>query len=143
MTVVTLNSKHNDDQFDRFWDLAILQPEELSVSEPQLPWQSKLPHRYDNGSTSRDFPSTPEAHFILAYSDATDLIANCVQERFNQPGYQIYQSLETLLIKASKREDFQENLDDVCAFYHYDFAKELLQSQLETSGTHFQKVEEI
>ena len=46
------------------------------------------------------------------------------------------------MIKASKREEFQENLDDVCAFYHDDFVKQLLHSQLQTFGIHFQTVEE-
>ena len=46
------------------------------------------------------------------------------------------------MIKASKREEFQENLDDVCAFYHDDFEKELLHSQLQTFGIHFQTVGE-
>ena len=46
------------------------------------------------------------------------------------------------MIKASKREEFQENLDDVCAFYHDDFDKQLLHSQLQTFGIHFQMVGE-
>ena len=142
MTVATLNSMRSDDQFDRFWDLAILKAEELGISEPQLPRQRKLPHRYDDGSASGHFPSTPKAHFKPAYFEAIDIITNCVQERFDQPGYRIHRSLETLLIKASKREEFQENLDDVCAFYHDDFEKELLHSQLQTFGIHFQTVEE-
>ena len=135
MTVATLNSMCSDNQFDRFWDLAIL-------NETQLPRQRKLPRRYDDGLASRDFPLTPKAHFKPVYFEAIDLIANCVQERLDQPGYRIYQSLETLLIKASKRGEFQENLDDVCVFYHDNFDKDLLHSQLQTFGIHFQTVEE-
>ena len=142
MTVATLNSMRSDDQFDLFWDLVVLKAEELGVDEPKLPRKRKLPHRYDDGSSSGDFPSPPKAHFKPAYFEAIDLITNCIQERFDQPGYQIYRSLETLLVKASKREEFQENLDDVCAFYHDDFDKELLHSQLQTFGIHFQTVEE-
>ena len=130
MTVATLNSMCSDDQFDLFWDLAILKAEKLGISEPQLPRQRKLPRRYDDGLAGGDFPSTPKAHFKPAYFEAIDLITNCVKERFDQLGYRIYQSLETLLIKASKREEFQENLDDVCAFYHDDFDKELLHSHI-------------
>ena len=142
MTVTTLNSLSSDDQFDRFWDLAILKAGKLGVNEPQLPRQRKLPRRYDDGLASGDFPSTPKAHFKPVYFEAIDLITNCVQEQFDQPGYRIYQSLETLLIKASKWGEFQDNLDDVCAFYHDDFDKELLHSQLQTFGIHFQTVEE-
>ena len=121
--------------------MVILKAEKRGVSEPQLPRQRKLPRRYDDGSSGGDFPSTPKAHFKPTYFEAIDLITNCVQDRFNQPGYRIYQSLETLLIKASKGEELQENLDAVCAFYHDDFDKELLHSQLQTFGIHFQTVE--
>ena len=45
----------------------------------------------------------PRHTFKPAYFEAFDLITNSVPEWFDQPGYQIYWSLETLLIKVSKR----------------------------------------
>ena len=59
MIVATLNSMCSDDQFDLFGDI------ELSVSEAQLPWQRKLPRRYDDGSSSGDFHSTPKTLCLL------------------------------------------------------------------------------
>ena len=44
------------------------------------------------------------------------------------------------MIKASKREELQENLDDVCAFYHNNLDKELLHSQLQIFRIRFQMV---
>ena len=70
MTVAMLNSMRSDDQFYILWDMVILKAEELGVSEPQLPRQRKLPHRYDDGSSSGDFTSTPKAHFKPAYFEA-------------------------------------------------------------------------
>ena len=102
--------------------------------------ESYLAGWYDDSSSSGNFPSTPKAHFKQAYFEAIDLITNCVQERFDQPGYWIYRSLETLLIKASKQEELQDNVDAVCVFYHNDFDKELLHSQLQTFEIHFQTV---
>ena len=78
MTVATLNSICSDEQFDLFWDLAILRAEELGINEPQLPWQRKLPRRLDDGLSRGDFPSTPKAHFKQAYFEALDLISNCM-----------------------------------------------------------------
>ena len=49
-TVATLNSMRSDDHFDLYGDVVILKAEELSVSEPQLPRQRKLPRRYDDGT---------------------------------------------------------------------------------------------
>ena len=87
MTVATLNSMRSDDHFDLYGDVVILKAEELSVSEPQLPRQRKFPRRYDDGSSSGDYTPTPKADFKPAYFEAIDLIINCIQERFDQPGY--------------------------------------------------------
>ena len=142
MTVATLKSMRSDDQYDRFWDLANLKSEELGVNDPQLPRQRKIPRRFDDGSSAGHFPTTPKDHFKSVYFEAIDLIVNCIQNRFDQPGYRIYQSLETLLVKACKQEELQEHLDKVCDFYHDDFDKEMLHCQLQTFGVHFQTVEE-
>ena len=48
------------------------------------------------------------------------IIINCIEDRFNQPGYRIYSSLETLLRKACKQEDFEPDLKVVCDFYEDD-----------------------
>ena len=45
-------------------------------------------------------------------------------------------------MKACKQEELEEELDAVCTFYHADFEKGLLQSQLQTFGIHFHTVEE-
>lgn len=79
MTVATLNFIRSDEQFDLFWDLAILKAKELGVGEPQLPRRRKVPRRFDDGSSSGEFPSTTKAHFKQAYFEAIDLITNCVQ----------------------------------------------------------------
>ena len=47
-----------------------------------------------------------------AYFEALDLTTNCFQERFDQPRYS-YQVIETLLLKASKKEELKEALDTV------------------------------
>ena len=138
MTVATMTSMRSDDQFDLFWDNVILKAEECGVDEPRLAWQRKLPRRFDDGLSGGDFPSTPKAHFKQVYFEAIDLITNCVQERFNKPGYKIYRSLETLLMKACKKQELEESLDAVYTFYGDDFDKELLHSQLQTFGIHFQ-----
>ena len=85
MTVAMLNSMRSDDQFYILWDMVILKAEELGVSEPQLPRQRKLPHRYDDGSSIGDFTSTPKAHFKPAYFEAINLITNCSRNGSTNP----------------------------------------------------------
>ena len=142
MTIITLKSMRSDEQFDLFWDLVILKAKELDVDDPQLPRRRKLPRRLDDGLSAGAFPSTPKEHFRQVYFEALDLIVNCIQDRFDQSGYWIYQSLETLLMKACKQEKFEEDLDVVCSFYRDDFDKELLRTQLQTLGTHFIMMEQ-
>jgi len=104
MTIATLKSMRSDEQFDLFWELVILNAKELDVDDPQLPRRRKLPHRFDDGLSPGDFPSTPKTYFKQVYFEALDLIINCIQDRFDQPGYRIYQSLEILLMKACKHK---------------------------------------
>ena len=47
------------------------------------------------------------------YYEALDLVVNCVKARFNQPGYQLYRHLESLLLNAADCESFEEDLHKV------------------------------
>ena len=76
-----------------------------------------------------DFAATPKMHFKLCYLEAI-----CVEERFDQPGYQIYCKLETLLLKACMHAG--RVVEVVCTD---DFEKDLLRSQLQTFAVHFQE----
>lgn len=109
----------------------------LEVSEPQLPRFRKQPRRFDEGLTSGEAHKTPKAHFRPLYYEAIDRIVNCIQDRFDQPGYRIYQSLEALLTKACKQEELDDDLEPVCTFYKDDFDRERLQAQLQTFSVHF------
>ena len=62
---------------------------------------------------------------------------NALENRFKQPGYEIYCKLEDLLVKASTSEDFQALLHFICSFYK-DFHPDLLKAQLLTFGLDFQ-----
>ena len=140
MTVTILKSIRNDASFDQLWEVVCKKAELLGINDPQLPRQRKLPHRYDDGLSRGDFAATPKMHFKLCYLEAIDLIVNCVEERFNQPGYQIYRMLETLLLKACMQEELEESLEAVCTFYKDDFQMDLLHSQLQTFAVHFKEV---
>ncbi len=54
----------------------------------------------------------------------------------------MYQSLETLLLKACKEENYEDELTATCAFYKDDFVVHLLQAQLHTFGMHFRQSEQ-
>ena len=46
----------------------------------------------------------------MVYYEAFDLLVQTIKDRFDQPGYGVYQWLENLLLKAAKKEDFTEEL---------------------------------
>ena len=52
-----------------------------------------------------------------------------ISNRFNQPGYIIYNSLESLLVSASNNEPFNKQLTEVVAFYEDDFDSLQLSAQ--------------
>ena len=140
MTVDSLKSIGNHESFDIFREKVISKAKSLDVTDPQLPQQHKLRRRYDDGLSSGDFPDTPKAHYRLSYYEAFDLIINCTEGSFNQPGYCVFGGLQTLLIKACKQEELEKDLQDVSTFYKDDFDLDTLCTQLQTFGVHFQKV---
>jgi hypothetical protein len=54
---------------------------------------------------------------------------NFIQQRFDQPGYEVYYSLQDLLIKAAHSEDFMAEFDSVVQFYGSDFDPSSLKVQ--------------
>ena len=76
------------------------------------------------------------------YYEAIDLIINCIEDRCNQPGYKVYHTLESLLIKACKSQELESDLETICQFYKEDFDQDHLRTQLQTLAVHFQQVHE-
>ena len=59
----------------------------LGVDEPSLPRKRKAPRRLESNAPG-SFPSTCEDHYHQIYFEAQDRIINCIDNRFDQPGYQ-------------------------------------------------------
>ena len=141
MVVRTLQTLRNVESFDLFWLKVTKSGESLDVGEPQLPRQRKAPRRYDDGSAHGDFHADPKAYYRQHYFEAIDLVVNCITDRFQQPGYNVYRNLEQLLLKACQKEDITSEFDYVCLFYKDDFQPELLRAQLLTFGIDFQRIQ--
>ncbi len=93
----------------------------MNTNEPVLPRKRKTPRRFKVGEGDSSHSSTVEDHYRKLYFEALDLAINCIQDRFNQPGYKLYQTLEELIVKAANKEDYSEQLHKVVAFYGSDF----------------------
>ena len=73
------------------------------------------------------------------YFEAIDLVVNCIKDRFQQPGYEVYRNLEQLLLKAAENLDVKTEFDFVTSFYGEDFQPDNLRAQLVTFGLEFQR----
>lgn len=137
MTVKTLQLIRDDRSFDLFWECTKKKAENMKVDEPRLPRRRKLPRRYADCLSHGEFHDTPASFYKQIYFEALDLMINCIKQRFDQPGYRIFQSMESHPIKACMRDDFESELKEVYETYQDDWDKDLLQSQLLTLGVSF------
>ena len=135
MTVQTLKSLRSDSNFSLFWEKVTKIADTLDVSAPHLPRRRKVPRRLEVGSADGDFPATPEDHYRRIYFQAIDLIIACINDRFNQTGYQTYRNVQDLLLKAARGEDYKTHFDFVTHFYGSDFNPQLLSTQLQVLST--------
>ena len=93
----------------------------------------KVPKRLDDGTAAHEYPATAEDHFKQIYYEALDLIISCITDRFDQPGYRIYNKVQDLILKAAKQQDYQTELDFIIDYYGDDFDAALLKTHLEFS----------
>ena len=70
-------------------------------------------------------------HYRQSYFEALDLAISTIQDRFDQPNFSVYRSLEQLLLNTIRGESTQEMYDFVCKFYNSDFDCQRLQVHLE------------
>ena len=57
------------------------------------------------GTAGPTYPSTARDHYRKLYFEAVDYLTSSIKERFNQPAFKMYATLETLLLKAANGED--------------------------------------
>jgi hypothetical protein len=140
LTYQTLERIRDDKSYDLFWEKALQLQRDLDVDDPVLPrMRKKNPRRHEIGSGEGDFHSSPRDYFKVHYYEALDLVVNFIQQWFDQPGYEVYRSLQDLLIKAAHSEDFTAEFDSVVQFYGSDFDPSSLKVQtdlLHTSCEH-------
>lgn len=127
MIVKTLEPVQNEESFNLFWEKVEVHRAAFEVDEPILPRKRKCPQRFDDGTAVGDHPATPNILFRQHYFEALDLIINCIESRFEQPGYNTYKNLQELLFQAIKGHDFEPELQYISRFY-----KAKLKCQLQT-----------
>ncbi len=78
----------------------------------------------------------PEHYYrVTVYNRAIDLIVTCFADRFDQPGYRMYSTLEKLLLKVCRGERHDEELATITERYSTDMHMANLRIQLQTLST--------
>ena len=138
LTCEILTSLRKDAEFAIFWQEVMKKQSELDVDEPTLPRRRKAPSRFEVAAGESHYPSSIEDHCRVQYFEALDLLIACIKDRFNQPGYQVYCKLETLLLNAANGVALDEDcFSEIMDLYASDFDTSLLKSQLQILQTNF------
>ena len=130
MTKKTLQQIRSEESFDLFWEKVNTMARNVDVSEPALPRRRKMPKRFEDGTAAAEFPSSPKILYRQVYYEALDLLQS-IEDRFDQPGYQIYCCLEKLLENVAKGKSYSQELDQVLDVYGTDLNASNLRAQLE------------
>lgn len=139
LTVLTLSSMRTEESFDLFFKrLEQLQSENEFIEEPTLPRKRKAPKRFEVGTGDGSFSGTVAEFYRPQYFEAIDMAITCIRDRFDQPGYVMYQNLEQLVEKSANKESHQDVIEKVKAFYKDDLSYSDLSAQLDILATHFQ-----
>ena len=107
-------------------------PAQLNIDEPVLPRKRRAPRRIEIGESSAEFHGNVIDHYRVFYFEALDLIIQCIDDRFNQPGYRLCSALETLLVKGCKQVEHQDELNQVQKLYDRDIKYDNLEVQFQT-----------
>ena len=84
------------------------------------------------GTAEPTYPSTACDHHRKLYFEVVNDLTSSVKERFNQPSFKMYASLETLLLKAANGEYISKDVDNSASKYSGDVNVNSVVAQLST-----------
>lgn len=102
-----------------------------SISEPALPRKKPAPSRFEIGKGPPWYPTTPQEHYRRVYFEAIDLMVNAIDNRFNQPSFDVYAKMKSLLVKCLNCQDYSTDLHFLVTNYGEDVHVRTLNVQLE------------
>ena len=111
LTKDVLQKMRNDTSFRSFYDVVLLKSKSCpSTSGPMLPRRTRAPRRIEIGTGEPTYPVTAQDFYRRIYFEAIDLMMNAIDQRFDQPSFDTYAKMESLLIKTLNSQDKSEEL---------------------------------
>ena len=136
-SVETLKRIRSYEMFELFWKHVESLRVNTDTKEPAPPRQRKAPLRYEVGGGDSFHFDSVEDHYRQKFFEAIDLAVTSIEDRFNRPGFLVYQKLEEVIIKAANKEDYTNELEEIVSFYGNDFDTDELSTQLDIFSSNF------
>lgn len=130
--VATLQSIRTENEFNLFWAKVKKFATEHNIDEPHLPRRRNAPIKYMLGRAAGEHPEKAEDDYRRKYYAALDTVITCIKERFEQNDYEMYATLEQLLVKAATGKSCEDECEKVVSFYRDDINSDLLKVHLKT-----------
>ena len=133
-TVTTLKKLRTAENFELFYEKVKKFAKDHDVEEPSLPRNRKARMVIENyfSDTPNEAPDTPEEEYRRIYYQAVELVVAFIEERFDQKDFEMFATVEQLIVKAANNVDFENEYEKVIAFYRDDFDASILKTQLKT-----------
>lgn len=117
LTIKTLQGMRKAEDFKLFFESVIQKAKKLNVEEASLPRKRRKPkysilhyvkgHEEASRNTEAFHPATAEDHYRIIFFDAIDTVIMAIKDRFEQPSFQFFSTVEQLLLKAINSEPYQ------------------------------------
>ena len=91
----------------------------------------KTPSFYEDGPTEHFFFDSPELFYKQMWFERLDVVVSALKDGFEQRDHCWKANIELLLIKASSKGDYSNELQDVTEFFNNDFNKSELETHLQ------------
>jgi hypothetical protein len=137
LTVKTLEKMRNEGDFKLFFQHLEILRSHTDTEEPSLPRRKRVPSWMEIGEGSGSHSTSIEEHYRVQYYEALDLAVSSIKDRFDQPGYAKYKTVEELMLKAANSKDYSAELREVVQLYKDDFNEIELSTQLQIFGAKF------
>ena len=98
-----------------------------------MPRRTRAPRRIEIGTGEPTYPVTAQDYYRRIYFEAIDLMMNAIaiDQRFDQPSFDTYAKMESLLIKTLNSQDKSEELKFMEKQYNDDVNISVLTTQME------------
>lgn len=147
LTIDTLKGMRTREAFDLFFKLTKKKAAKLDVEEPMLPRKRRRPkysilqyvqgHEETARNTEAYHPESAADHYRIIYFDAIDTVVMAIKDRFEQPSYQFFSSIEQFLLTSINLGDPYESEKDALKKYSDDLDISALPAEIQVLRSYF------